>query len=208
MAGTLKSQHTEVRLGEGAHIVEMTMWVWKNKAKTRIARLALRTSTGEEFAAGFDLPAVEKLDSVPVSVGSGVLVGFEGKASDEVNLLKPVCLKKLDESRVDNVQLERFGKTQGLELVTTKQTHADWNGTDYNWDFSGNDRREESTSWSTSSSNSFSLGMSINFGIPFLTGASASASWGTSSSTSHSMNEAHSEEVHWGFGFTVKAPTT
>ncbi|KAK4135550.1 hypothetical protein BT67DRAFT_377803 [Trichocladium antarcticum] len=204
VAGVLKSQHTEVRLEDGAHIVEMTMWV----SKSRIARVALRTSAGQDFAAGFDVHAAENLDSVPVSVGSGILVGFEGKVSDGISLLKAVCLKKLSESRVDSVELQAFGKTQGLELSTLKEGHADWNGTDYNFEFSGTEKHDRSTSWSMSSSNSLSLGMSINFAIPMITGASASASWSASSTTSNSISESRSEEDHWGVSFAVKAPTT
>lgn len=103
------------------------MWV----SKKGIARVTVRTSKGLDVTAGSD--SIDGLNGFPVSVGSGILIGFHGKVgANGIKLLKPLCIKRIDSSVVDQVTLEPFDKKQGLTLAAVKTTRALWNGTDYN----------------------------------------------------------------------------
>ncbi|AEO66553.1 uncharacterized protein THITE_30737, partial [Thermothielavioides terrestris NRRL 8126] len=191
-AGVRKDQFSDLIFGDGELVTSMTLWKigWPGNSTVRVARIDVST---DSQTWGYGVDNTGQLSATAVDVASGVLVGFQGRAGDDLDQLAAIFLKKTSSSTVDNIVFERFGPQDGLTLVTLREGTATWNGTDYSWTFSGSETREASTTFTTGSSNSINMGTTFRAAVPFLE-SGISAGWtggATESHESHSNNEAN-----------------
>ncbi|KAL2255157.1 hypothetical protein VTK26DRAFT_3982 [Humicola hyalothermophila] len=207
VAGSEESRYQEFDLPAGSAVSRFSLSAWhhaKNK-RTRVGRVQIGLTTGASFSFGLDEDAAST--DVPMRVGSGVLVGFEGRAGLDLDQLAPVFLKKIDRSEIENVEVEPFDPSSGLRLVTLDADHAVWNGTAYTYHFSGSTTSSSSTSWSSSFSQD--LGVTTKFvanWVPQIVSTEMSASWGFGASQSTSMSESSSKTLSWAVDRDMKGP--
>ncbi len=200
--GVRKDQFADVELSDGEVITGMTLWRLDGGAANssssssapRVARLDLSTS---ERSWGFGVDNTERLTSKAVSVGSGVLVGFQGRAGDDLDFLAPVFLRPLSESTVSDIVFEKVGGDDGLRLVTLREGSAVYNGTDFSWSFSGSETRDTSTSFSSGFTNSLSVSTTFKSKIPAIAEAGISGSWSPGTSSSHDAHSGSAVTLSW-----------
>ncbi|KAL2153510.1 hypothetical protein VTH82DRAFT_4665 [Thermothelomyces myriococcoides] len=219
IAGVRKDQYSELTLDEGELITGMTLWALTpsrggggrgRKAKSsaaatpRVARLDITTN---RRSWGYGVDSTAKLSNKAVNVASGVLVGFQGRAGDDLDQLAPVFLKTLSESVVDNVVFERIPGDDGLVLETLKEGTAVWNGTDYSYTFSGSTTRDASTTFSSSTSNSLSLKTSFRASLPQLLESGLDAGWDYGTTQTRQQSTTRSAQLSWSSTVDMSAGT-
>lgn len=199
--GVRKDQYADVELSDGEVITGMTLWKLdggaansaSSSSAARVARLDLSTS---ERSWGYGVENTGSLTSKAVSVGSGVLVGFQGRAGDDLDFLAPIFLRPLSESTVSDIVFEKAGG-DGLRLVTLREGSAVYNGTDFSWTFSGSETRDTSTSFSSGFTNSLSVSTTFKSKIPAIAEAGVSGSWSPGTSSSHDQHAGSAVTLSW-----------
>lgn len=207
VAGSEESRYQEFDLPAGSVVSRLSLSAWnhaKNK-RTRVGRIHIESNKGGALSFGVD--DGQSSTEVPMRVGSGVLVGFEGRAGKDLDQLAPVFLKKLDRAEIVDVEVEPFDPTRGLRLVTLDSDHAVWKGTPYTYHFSGSASSSTSTSWS----NSFSENLGVTTKLvanwfPSIMSTELSAEWGFGASQSHGMSESVSRSLSWAVDREMKGP--
>jgi hypothetical protein len=198
--GVRKDQFSELALEDGEVLTGMTLWSLSrsgssgSSAAPRVARIDITTN---QRAWGYGVDNTEKLSAKAVNIGSGVLVGFQGRAGDDLDQLAPIFLKPLSDSRVDNIVFDPIGDTDGLRLVTLRQGSALWNGTDYSWTFSGSESRDASTTFSSGSSNGLSLSTTFSAAIPRVLESGINAGWTYGTTESLDRKSGTSTSLTW-----------
>jgi len=174
----------------------------KAKASAKVARIDISTN---KRSWGYGVDETAKLSAKAVNVGSGVLVGFQGRAGDDLDQVAPIFLKTLSDSVVDNVVFERIGGNQGLRLVTLREGSAVWNGTDYSWNFAGSESRDTSTSFTSGSSNDLSMKTTFKASLPRVLESGIDASWGMGISASHEQKSGSTAGLSWSTTIALSA---
>jgi hypothetical protein len=177
----------------------MTLWTGSS---SRVARIDVTTS---QRSWGYGVENTAKLSAKAVNVGSGVLVGFQGRAGDDLDQVAPIFLKTLSDSVVDNVVFEKVGGNQGLRLVTLREGTAVWDGTDYSWNFAGTESRDASTTFTSGSSNDLSLKTTFSAALPRVMESGIDASWGHGQSESHEQKSGSSTSLSWSTTIALSA---
>ncbi len=197
--GVRKDQFADFDLSDGEVVTGATLWQMTNSSSgsARVARIDIATN---QKSWGFGVDDMSRLSSKAVNVGSGVLVGFQGRSGDDLDFLAPVFLKTLTSSHVDDIVFEKFDNTQGLRLVTLREGSAVWNGTDYSWTFSGGESRDKSMSFNNGLTTSLGLSTTFAVAAPVISKAGVSASW--------SLGTSASFDQHWGHGLSLSWSTT
>lgn len=194
--GVRKDQFSDFDLADGEVVTAATLWQMSNSTSgARVARLDFSTSSRSW---GFGVENTAKLSSKAVSVGSGILVGFQGSAGDDLDFLAPIFLKTMSSSTVSDIVFEKFGDTDGLKLVTLREGSAVFNGTDYSWTFSGSESRDSSTSFSSGTSASFGASTTFALEAPaIIAKAGISASWTFGTTSSFDRHSGKSRSLSW-----------
>jgi hypothetical protein len=199
--GVRKDQFSELALDDGEFLTGMTLWSLSrslsrsgSSAAPRVARIDITTN---QRTWGYGVDNTDKLSAKAVNIGSGVLVGFQGRAGDDLDQLAPIFLKPLSDSRVDDIVFDPIGDTDGLRLVTLRQGSALWNGTDYSWTFSGTESRDASTTFTSGSSNGLSLTTTFSASIPRVMDTGLSAGWSSGRTESHERKSGTSTSLSW-----------
>ncbi|KAH6856278.1 hypothetical protein B0I37DRAFT_283455, partial [Chaetomium sp. MPI-CAGE-AT-0009] len=206
-AGVRKDQFSELVLSNNELITGMVLWAffpsqswkgffsWGRKAPSeRVGRIDVTTS---QRSWGYGIDNTAKLSSTAVNVGSGILVGFQGRAGDELDQISPIFLKTLSNSVVDDIVFEKPAGSDGLQLVTLKEGSAVWNGTDYSWNFAGTDIRDASTTFTTGLNNAFSLQTTFTASLPRVLDSSMGANWGSGNTESRDQHSGRSTQLSW-----------
>jgi hypothetical protein len=164
-AGVRKDQFSDFVLSDGETITGATLWKLGNSSSVRVARLDITTSLRTW---GFGVDNTAALSATAVDVGSGVLVGLQGRAGDDLDQIAPIFLKRMSSSYVDDIVFDNFGPKDGLRLVTLREGSAVWNGTDYSWTFSGTQGVELTTQFTSGTSMNLNIGTTFKATVPFL----------------------------------------
>ncbi|KAL2164805.1 hypothetical protein VTH06DRAFT_101 [Thermothelomyces fergusii] len=216
VAGVRKDQYSEITLGEGEVITGMTLWaftppakgwkakVWKSAATPRVGRIDIATN---RRTWGYGVDSTAKLKNKAVNVGSGVLVGFQGRAGDDLDQIAPIFLATVSESVVDGLVFERLPGNDGLVLETLKEGTAVWNGTDYSYTFAGSTTREVSTRFSSSTSNGLSLKTTFRAALPQLLESGIDAGWNFGATKAQDQASTRSAQLSWSSTVSMSADT-
>ena len=206
VAGSEESRYQEFDLPAGSVVSRLSLSAWNNakNKRTRVGRIHIESNKGGALSFGVD--DGQSSTEVPMRVGSGVLVGFEGRAGKDLDQLAPVFLKKLDRAEIVDVEVEPFDPTYGLRLVTLDSDHAVWKGTPYTYHFSGSASSSTSTSWSNSFSENLGVTTKLvaNW-VPSIMSTELSAEWGFGASQSHGMSESSSRSLSWAIDREMKS---
>lgn len=203
-AGVRKDQFSELAFTDGEVIIAMTLWsvAIGKKASVRVGRIDISTN---KRSWGYGVDSTAKLSSKAVDVGSGVLVGFQGRAGDDLDQVAPIFLKTLSDSVVSDIVFEKVGGSNGLRLVTLREGSAVWNGTDYSWNFAGSETRDASTTFTSGSSNDLSLKTTFKTSLPTVLESGIDASWGHGNSQSHEQHSGSSASLSWSTTIALSA---
>ncbi|KAK4663875.1 uncharacterized protein QC763_502020 [Podospora pseudopauciseta] len=201
-AGALEGESKDYHFQPGEAITEMTLW--GNGDGKRTGRILFKTTIGGEFDHGQETTGQ---GNFVMEVGSGMLIGFVGRAGKEMDQLSPVFIRKLAKDPVlEDVRIDSYNPFANLELETLSTKKVKWDGVAHNWSFGDTIMRSTSTTWTTSSSTSLTFGMSIKAGIPDVVSVETSVSWSTSSSSSQSTTQSKDKTLTWSLGGRINSP--
>ncbi|KAL2190004.1 hypothetical protein L209DRAFT_749979 [Thermothelomyces heterothallicus CBS 203.75] len=213
IAGVRKDQYSELTLDEGEIITGMTLWALTPSAKGRKAkteatpRAARIDITTNHRSWGYGVDNTAKLSNKAVNVASGVLVGFQGRAGDDLDQVAPIFLETLSESVVDDVVFERIPGNDGLVLETLKEGTAVWNGTDYSYTFSGSTARDASTTFTSGTSNGLSLKTTFKTSLPRVLESGLDAGWDFGATQTQERHTGRSAQLSWSSTVQMSADT-
>ncbi|KAK0701141.1 hypothetical protein B0T21DRAFT_300749 [Apiosordaria backusii] len=201
-AGVLEGESKDYDFQQGEVITDMILW-GDGEAK-RTGRILFHTSTGGEFDHGQDTTGQ---GNFVMDIGSGMLIGFVGRAGKDIDKLAPVFIKTLAKNPIlENVRLEPFDVNEGLELQTLDEVEEHWNGAAFTFNFEGKTTREVSTTWTTEVTMGLTAGMSLTAGVPGIGSAEMSVSWSVGLSSSQEMSVSRAEELTWAITHLVSGP--
>jgi len=194
--GVRKDQHLDIEFADDEVITSMTLWqlASSSSSSARVARIDLTTS---HRSWGYGMEDTARLSSKAVSVGSGILVGFQGRAGDDLDFLAPVFLRTVSDSTVSDIRFEKANTDDGLRLVTLREGSAVYNGSDYSWTFSGSESRTSSTSFSGGFTSSLSASTTFQAKIPSFFEGSIGSSMSAGTSDSHSQSSGDAVQLSW-----------
>lgn len=192
--GVRKDQFADIEFASGEAITGLTLWQLSNATGSRVARIDIATN---QQSWGYGVDNTAKLSSKGVNVGSGVLVGFQGRAGDDLDYLAPIFLKSLSSSTVTDIVFEKTGDDEGLRLVTLREGSAVYNGTDYSWTFSGNEARDATTAFTSSMTNTLGATTTFSANIPRIAMTGVQGSWTGAAASTHEQSSTHSAQLSW-----------
>ncbi|KAH6634999.1 hypothetical protein B0J18DRAFT_361322 [Chaetomium sp. MPI-SDFR-AT-0129] len=202
-AGVRKDQFAELTLEDDEVITGMTLWFftprhrWTKSAKSgpRVGRIDVSTN---QRSWGYGVDSTAKLSSKAVNVGSGLLVGFQGRAGDDLDQVAPVFLRTLESSVVDDIVFDKPAGSEGLRLVTLREGTAAFAGTPYSWQFSGSESRDASTAFASSTTNALTIGTTFKgAALPAIIDGGIEASWTFTAGTTITRTLDRSATLSW-----------
>lgn len=207
-AGVRKDQFSELTLANDELVTGMTLWAhyssvgsffsfWRNADDAHTARVGRIDITTNQRSWGYGIGNTAGLSSKAVNVGSGLLVGFQGRAGDAMDQIAPIFLKPLSNSVVEDIVFEQTPDPEGLRLTTLREGSALWNGTDYTWSFSGSDTRDISTTFSAGTSGSLSASSTFTASLPRVVDTGVGATWGQGTTENYDQQSGRSAQLTW-----------
>ncbi|RAL07684.1 uncharacterized protein BO97DRAFT_463410 [Aspergillus homomorphus CBS 101889] len=173
-----------------------------NGIGTRCGHIEFKTDQGNSFSWGDG-----GSDNYYMDVGSGFLVGFQGRANLDIDSLGPLFLKPLKSvhSEVDYGDFPN-GAPDPTHITLDTQ---DFDGNhEYEWDFHGSKTKTTTSTWSQTLASSFDLQVKVKAGVPELAEVESTIKWGLSASSTHSQAEQDSSEIGWDVHSTVSPGQT
>ncbi|EAQ87746.1 predicted protein [Chaetomium globosum CBS 148.51] len=216
-AGVRKDEFSEFTLSDDELITGMTLWAYYPSSKTffsfwrkatdasavRVGRISITTS---QRSWGYGMDGTARLSSKEVNVGSGLLVGFKGRAgNDNMDQIGPIFLKPLSTSVVENIVFEQTPDPDGLRLTTLREGSAVWNGTDYTWNFSGIDIRDASTTFSAGFNSAFSVSPTFTASLPRVLDTGFGATWGQGTTQNYDQHSGSATQLSWSTTIAMSA---
>ncbi|KAH6632144.1 hypothetical protein F5144DRAFT_649634 [Chaetomium tenue] len=215
-AGVRQDEFSEFTLSNDERITGMTLWAYYPPARTffsfwrkatdasavRVGRIDITTSQ-RSWSYGMDGTA--KLSSKEVNVGSGLLVGFQGRAGNDMDQISPIFLKPLSTSVVENIVFEQTPDPEGLRLTTLREGSALWNGTDYTWNFSGSDIRDASTTFSAGLNSAFSVSSTFTASLPRVADTGVGATWAQGTTQNYDQHSGSATQLTWSTAISMSA---
>lgn len=192
--GVRKDQFADIEFAAGEAVTGLTLWQLTNSTGSRVARIDISTS---QQSWGYGVDNTARLSSKAVNVGSGVLVGFQGRAGDDLDYLAPIFLKSLSSSTVSDIVFEKTGDDEGLHLVTLREGSAVYNGTDYSWSFSGNEARDVTTAFTSSMTNTLGATTTFSASIPKIAMTGVTGTWTGATTSTYDQSSGHSAQLSW-----------
>ncbi len=194
--GVRKDQYQDIEFADDEVITSMTLWklASSSSSSARVARIDL-TTTHRSW--GYGMENTARLSSKVVSVGSGILVGFQGRAGDDLDFLAPLFLRTFSDSTVSDIRFEKANSDDGMRLVTLREGSAVYNGSDYSWTFSGSESRSTSTTFSGGFSNALSVKTTFKAKVPKFFVKGVDGGWSSGTSDSHSQSASDAVNLAW-----------
>jgi len=195
--GTEQGEMGEHTFEEGETVKSMSLW-GDGKGK-RTGRIKFTTSKGE-FDFGKDTSGQQEY---PIDVGSGILVGFDGRGGADIDSLAAVFIKGLKQKYYDNIKYADFDKSSGFELETIKQSDVQYQGSQYTYTFSGTQTFTKTSTFTKGISTSLTVGSSLKVGVPEVAEGTISAEWTIGASVERAETETTTDTLTWSIAVNI-----
>ncbi|KXJ86549.1 hypothetical protein Micbo1qcDRAFT_179807 [Microdochium bolleyi] len=174
------------------HIKAMSLW--GNGVGTRTGRIRFETSTGGVFDFGQDTTGQSEF---PIEVGSGILIGIEGKAAKEIDNMAGVFLKPMIKVFYDQVEYSNFDARAGLVVKSLDEQVARFGEVNVTHTFKSERTFASSRTWSKSFSSTLGAGATFTAGVPEVGQVALSTQWSITESSDHSETETFTRNIGW-----------
>ena len=144
-AGGKTGTYQEFTFLPGEYVSKMSLW--GNGVGTRTGRIQFSTNRNNTFDFGQD---TGRQTEFPMDVGSGYFVGCGGSAGDEIDMLIPTFLASGATVTIDNVNYVDDVSSianKSLNLISLQEESYPWNGSPYNYSFTGSRMESTTTTW-------------------------------------------------------------
>ncbi|KAH7021355.1 uncharacterized protein B0I36DRAFT_334332 [Microdochium trichocladiopsis] len=183
---------------EAGEVVK-SMSLWGDGKGKRTGRIKFTTDKGE-FDFGKDTKGQQEY---PIDVGSGILIGFGGRAGSDIDQLAAIFIKGLKQRYFDNIKYADFDIGSGFELETIKQSDVLYQGSQYTYTFTGTQTFTKSSTFTYSITNSLSIGTTFKAGVPEVAEISVSAEWTISGTVERGETETTTDTLTWSIAVNV-----
>lgn len=176
--------------------------LWGNGSGTRTGRIKIVTSNGKTLDWGMHGGST----AYPMTLGSGLLVGFSGASGSDIDRLCGLFLKSVKSITSEAKYGQLPGPTEGIRPKQLEQKEFDnSNGAqDMGWSVGSEIKVEESNTWTQSATLAFGASATVKAGIPEVAQVEASAHWELSGTVSHSSTTTETRTITWGASGVVK----
>lgn len=193
--GRAENSYKEIVLAPGERVISASLW--GNGVGTRTGRIRFRTDKGQIFDAGKDTSGQTEY---PMDAGSGILVGFAGRAGHEMDCLSFIFLRLVDSVELTNVRYEQPPRNTIRPTSLTKETeYQNLQGKEpTSWTFANKVERTEVTSFTSQATLTFGVDVKVTAGIPQIASAEAGFHWGFGVSQSTTASSSVTVTLEWG----------
>ncbi|KAK8103329.1 uncharacterized protein PG998_010362 [Apiospora kogelbergensis] len=201
MRGTSKGDSKEIKFDPGEACTELVLW--GNGIGTRTGRIKIVTEK-QTFEWGKN---VKGQDSYPQDVGGGILMGFRGRASEDIDCLSSYFLKPINSIDVNVTYNKISDPTGGITSIQEgdeKYDNRD-NSEPTDWTYSNKITKTVTNNWSQAATSSWGMGLKISAGVPEIAEVEQSFEWQISQTSEHGYSETSDCEVEWNMGGKLKA---
>jgi hypothetical protein len=156
-------EECRIDVNNGEKITEMALYGQGDGKWDRTSLLWFKTSKDQTFSAGLKLVSENQYK---MDVGSGLLIGFQGRSFSVIDSLKPLFLKRVAKQYIDNVTYPTLdlNDTGFLEMKYLERAKAMWNGSPYQVKVIGEITEKEEKMWSNKISSIFGVALEISAG--------------------------------------------
>lgn len=204
--GEIKGDYHERVIGPGDKLVSAMLADngSRDPTNTRLGsiRLVFGPGPGQEFHAHMrkDYGTEESVD-----VGSGVLVGFQGRAGADIDALGLLLFRPIRSAVLRDVAYEDLSYWDDQIRVSSIDNFSSTNDDDApsHWQFEGSWSKSVSSSWSTTTSAELTFGARVEAGVPEIVTVEASFEFKISKSFSHGTTIADEVTHRWSIDGTL-----
>lgn len=160
-------EECRIDVNNGEKIKEMSLYGEGDGKWDRTSLLWFKTSKDQTFSAGLKLVSENQYK---MDVGSGLLIGFQGRSWSVIDSLKPLFLKRVAKQYIDKVTYPTLdlNDTGFLEMKYLQRAKSMWNGSPYQVKVIGEIAEKEETMWNNKISVDVGVSVEISAGPPTL----------------------------------------
>jgi hypothetical protein len=179
-------------IGHGERVKSMSLWGMGSGKWDRTSRIEFETTTGARFSAGASEPRENEYKR---EVGSGLLVGFQGRAGGGIDSVAPLFLKRVTKQYVDKITYPSLDldDTGFLQMEILARAPAEWDGMAGKCTIRGERQVSTTRNWNNKNKVEFGIETEFTAGIPFL----AENKTKLSLSTGYERDYGHTETEGW-----------
>ena len=175
LVGSAVQNYEELTLQPGETIVRASLW--GNGIGTRTGRIDFTTSRGNRLNVGRDTRGQTEYG---MDVGSGILVGFAGRANVDIDALSFIFLLQGFNVEISNVRYTRppTNDSIGQVLLAPQAIFRNQNNTQpINWVFRNTVTRTNTWAWSQATAFNFTHNVNVRAGLFNLVKVESNTTW-------------------------------
>ncbi|KAH7018445.1 uncharacterized protein B0I36DRAFT_435753 [Microdochium trichocladiopsis] len=183
------------------HITAMSLW--GNGVGTRTGRIRFETNTGGVFDFGQNTDGQSEF---PIEVGSGILIGLEGRAAKEIDNMAAVFLRPMVKVFYDDVVYKDFDARAGLEVKSLDEQVAKFDGVNVTHTFKSERVFDSTRSFSKTFSSTLGFGAKYVTGVPEVAQVELSTQWSMTAASEHTETERFQRNIGWSVTVPLDSP--
>ncbi|KAJ1323324.1 hypothetical protein MN608_11473 [Microdochium nivale] len=180
-----------------------TLSLWGNGVGTRSGRIKFETTNGGSFDWGQDTSGQSEY---PIDIGSGILVGLEGKAEKQIDKLAFIFLAPLAKVYYDDLKYTNFDARAGLTTKSLDEQIVRYSGVNATHLFTSTRLFEGSRTFTKSISSTLGFGAKYSAGVPEVAQVELSASWSITGTLESAKTEKWQRNIGWSVTIIVDSP--
>ncbi|EHK97928.1 putative Natterin-like protein [Glarea lozoyensis 74030] len=156
-------------------VKSISLWGMGSGQWDRTSEIYLETNKGTKLSAGAK-DTKKKENEFKMSIGSGLLLGFQGRAGGCIDSLAPIFLKPVAKKYIDKVSYPDFdvSNKEFLEMQYLDRATSVWKGVSGTSKVQSERSFTTSNTWTTTTNIENSIGFSITAKIPLVSEATVS----------------------------------
>lgn len=199
--GAARESYKEITLAPGERITSASLW--GNGIGTRTGRIRFETDKGHTFDAGKDTSGQTEY---PMDVGSGILVGFAGRAGHEIDCLSFIFLRLIESVEITNVRYDTPpNDTIRPTSLTNETKYSNLEGREpVSWQFASKVERTEVSSFTSETTLTFGMGIKVTAGVPEIAAVEMETHWEIGVTQSTTASSSTTASLEWGLSGTLQ----
>ena len=198
--GSASDSYKEITLQPAERITSASLW--GNGVGTRCGRIRFSTDKGQTLDAGKNTSGQTEY---PIDVGSGILAGFCGRASADIDALSFVILKPVASVVLSNVSYTAPPPNTIRPVnLTNDVTYTNGGSVPVDFDFSNSVQRTNTCTFTSEATMTFGMSVTVSAGIPEIAQVETGFNWEVSETHSRSVSTSESVTLSWGLRGTLQ----
>ena len=199
--GSAQDSYKEILLAPGEKITSASLW--GNGVGTRTGRIRFVTNRGQILDAGKDTSGQTEY---PMEFGSGILVGFAGRANVDIDALSFIFLRLVDSVELRNVQYQQppSHTIRPTSLISDVEIGDRDSTLVQDWEFRNEVERTNATSFTSETTQTFGMDIKITAGVPEIASAEVGFHWEVGKTQSITASSSTTVKLAWALSGTLE----